>query len=193
MGSLVDKKRRIIDNIYKKIGDSLTNKKTLIVSVLGILLFTVAVATVSFAFYTANIKEFGNNNEVKGSTAKLMTTFGDTEIITITNMLPGDYFSKTFSLENNGDDIQYKIVVNELVNEFESFEDITYVLKENNIVIKEGTFPKEIATNEISDTLTLKNGERKIYDITITYQNTEENQEKDMGKTISGKIFIEEI
>ena len=89
--------------------------------------------------------------------------------------------------------MSYKIVVNELINEFESYGDITYVLKENDAIIKEGTFPKEIANNEISDTRTIKNGERKNYTITITYQNTEEDQTSDMGKTISGKLFVKEL
>lgn len=169
------------------------NKKTIIFSIIGVILFIIAVFTVSYAYFSTNIEESGNNKTVEGKTAKLSAKFEDGEFIEIENMIPGNHFSKTFSVENNGMDMSYKIVVNELINEFESYGDITYVLKENDAIIKEGTFPKEIANNEISDTRTIKNGERKNYTITITYQNTEEDQTSDMGKTISGKLFVKEL
>lgn len=171
----------------------MTNKKVIIGSIIGIVLFIIAVVTVSYAYYTANIIETGNNNVLNGTTAKLNVKFDDGETINITNMIPDDHFSKTFSLENLGNTISYKIVVNELVNEFNSFSDITYVLKEDDVVIKEGVFPNLIDNNEISDTRTINNGEKKTYTLTITYQNTEEDQAEDMGKTISGKLFIKEL
>lgn len=170
----------------------MSNKKALIISIISVVLFIIAVVSVSYAYFTSSAESLGNNG-LKATTAKLNTTFLDTQTITITNMIPGDEIRKTFSIENNGMDINYKIVINELINEFGSFEDITYVLKENNVVIKEGIFPKEVDNNELSETLTIKNGETKNYEITITYQNTDEDQAPDMGKTISGKIFIKEL
>lgn len=171
----------------------MTNKKVIIGSIIGIVLFIMAIGAVSYAYYTTNITEKGNNNSLNGTTANLSAKFDEGETINITNIIPGDYFSKTFSLENLGNTISYKIVVNELVNEFNSFEDITYVLKENDVVIKEGVFPNLGDNSEISDTITIKNGEKKTYTITITYQNTTEDQTEDMGKTISGKLFIKEL
>lgn len=172
----------------------MTRKKmTIIVSIVVIVLFVVAIAAVSYAFYNIKATGQGIGNQVKGTTAKISTKFEDEGVITIENMIPGEHFSKTFSLESFGNSITYKIVVNELVNEFTNYEDITYVLEEDGIVIKEGVFPNVIANNEISDTRTISNGEKKNYTITITYQNTEEDQTPDMGKTISGKLFIKEI
>lgn len=169
------------------------NRKTIIVSVIVATLFIIAIGAISYAFYTANVLDSGTNNKVSSSTARLGAKFEDGAIINIENMIPGDNFSKSFSLENMENNISYKIVVDELVNEFESYEDITYVLKEDDRVIKEGTFPNKLENNELSDIRTINKGERKNYTITITYQNTEEDQTQDMGKIISGKLFIKEV
>ncbi len=172
------------------------NKKTIIISVIAVILFIAAIAAASYAYYTANVSTVGDDgNSVSGSTAKLSSSFDDGAQVKIENMIPGDYFSKTFYLGNSGADTNYKIVINDLVNEFESYQDITYVLKEDNVVIKEGTFPhpKYAPNTELSDTRTIKNGENKTYTITITYQNTKEDQSPDMGKLISGIFYIKQV
>ncbi len=170
------------------------NKKTIIISIIAVVLFIIAISAASFAYYTANIEKTGEGNtDFNFKTAQISTSFDDGDEIHIENMIPGDSFSKTFSLGNSGSDMEYKIVINELVNEFESYQDITYVLKENDVVIKDGTFPKEEANNELSEKRTLKNGENKRYTITITYNNTNDDQSPDMGKTISGIIYIKQI
>lgn len=172
------------------------NKKTIIISVIAVVLFIAAISAASFAYYTANISTVGDDgNSVSGSTAKLSSSFDDGAQVNIENMIPGDSFSKTFYIGNSGAETNYKIVINDLVNEFDSYEDITYVLKEDNVVIKEGTFPHPIyaPNNELSETLTIKNGETKNYVITITYHNTEDPQDDDMGKTISGIIYIKQV
>lgn len=168
-----------------------SNKKTIIISVIAIAVFIAVISYASYAFFTTTIEEKGNG-EISGSTAKLSTTFEDgEENIIIENMIPGNSFTKTFTLENNGVDISYKIAINDLVNEFTSYQDITYILKENDIILEENkVFPNDATKNELSEKRTLKKGERKTYTITITYQNTEIDQTEDMGKTLSGKLFI---
>ena len=172
------------------------NKKTLILSIIGVAIFIVLVFSISYAFYTTNFdsNKDGKNNTVTGTTAKISTSFEDGETIDIDDMFPGTGFTKTFTVENSSNtDIKFKIVINELVNEFDSFEDITYVLKENEKTIKNGIFPKNPEENDLSDDITLEKGEKKTYSIEVTYVNTEENQVDDMGKVISGKIFIKEV
>ena len=173
----------------------MTNKKSILFSVVVVAIFIVAISSASYAFYTANVKiEKDNNSSFEGGTAKLSTTFDDGEEITITNLVPGDSITKIFSLETVGVDVNYKIVINDLINEFESYQDITYILKENDTILVENkVFPNVADNNELSTIRTLRNGEKNTYTLTITYQNTDNDQAPDMGKTISGKIFIQEV
>lgn len=171
----------------------MSNKKvTIFASILAVALFIGAISYASYAFFSSNISESGDNI-IDVNTAKLGSKFEDDGIIEIKNMIPGDHITRTFSLENLGTEISYKIAVIDLVNEFESYEDITYVLKENDVVIKEGIFPKVSTNNDLSESIVIKKGEKKSYSITITYQNTSEDQSGDMGKTLSGKLFIKEL
>lgn len=167
------------------------NKKTIIISVIAIAVFIAVISYASYAFYTTTIEEKGNGG-ISGSTANLSTTFEDGEEINKI-MIPGDTITKTFSIENNGADISYTIVINGLVNDFTSYQDIIYTLKEDDeILVEDKVFPNDPTKNELSETRTLKNGERRTYTITITYQNTEVDQAPDMGKKLSGKLFIKE-
>lgn len=184
-----------------------SNKKTIIISVIAIAIFIAVISYASYAFFTTTVGEKGNGG-ISGSTANLSTTFEDGEELNKI-MIPGDTITKTFSIENNGSDISYQIVINNLVNEFTRYQDIIYTLKEKEKVIENGeetekvtvlaedkVFPNDPAKNELSDKRTLKNGERKTYTITITYQNAEgENgdQAPDMGKVLSGELFIKEL
>lgn len=171
----------------------MTNKKLAIfLSIIGVVLFMVAIASVSYAFYTANVGSEGEN-KVEMTTAQLITEFVDTETLWVENMIPGDYFSKDFSIKNTGTILNYKIVVEDLINDFTSYEDIQYALKENGSIIKQGIFPNVITDNELSNTLTIESGETKSYELIITYQNTEVDQSEDMGKTISGKINLKAV
>lgn len=166
-----------------------SNKKTIIISVIAIAVFIAVISYASYAFFTTTVKETGEGG-ISGSTAKLSTSFEDGEEINKI-MIPGETITKTFSIENNGTDISYTIAINDLVNEFISYQDIIYTLKENDTILVENkVFPNDPTKNELSEIRTLKNGERKIYTITITYQNTEEDQSPDMGKKLSGKLFI---
>lgn len=168
-----------------------SNKKTIIISVIAIAIFIATISYASYAFYTTTITETGSNGGISGSTAKLSTTFEDEGILEIKNMIPGDSFTRTFSIENNGANFSYKIAVDNLVNEFISYQDITYTLKEDDEILEENKiFPNIAEENELSETRTIKNGEKKTYTITITYNDTEDDQTPDMGNTISGKLFI---
>ncbi len=166
------------------------SKKSIIISVVTLFIFIIAMISVSFAYYTNSINKTGNGDSSIG-TAKLSATFTDGDIIQ-KKIIPGDTFTKTFALKNDSTvSMKYKIVVKDLVNEFISFEDITYVLTDDAGYRKAGIFPK--STQALSDELTLSGNTTRNYTLTITYQNTAVDQSPDMGKTISGKIFIEEI
>lgn len=169
----------------------------LVFSILGVAIFIGAIATASYAFFAANVRTEGGTPTTNASTAEIKATFHDddnnTGGLTVSNIIPGDTITKTFSLENTGTtSIKYKIVIRELENTFTRKNDITYTLIENGTNIKTNeTFLS--ANGPISDTLTINKGEIKTYSLKMTYNNSpDEDQAADMGKTISGKIFIEE-
>lgn len=169
------------------------NKKTIIISVIAIAIFIAIISYASYAFYTTTVSSSGDNDALNGSTAKLSTTFEDGEEINKI-LIPGDTITKTFSIENNGTNISYQIAINDLLNEFISYQDIIYTLKEDDVILAEDkVFPNDPTKNELSETRTLKSGERRTYTITITYQNTEVDQAPDMGKKLSGKLFVKEL
>ncbi len=171
------------------------NKKTMIVSVLIVVLFIVLVVATSYAYYTTSIKS--DNADKRGltvSTPDISATFSDNNpAINVTNMVPGDIFTKTFTLENTGNvTIKYKIVVNEVSNDFTRKNDIEVIVKENDVLKKTTVFPS--TTGPISDELTIAPGVTKSYTVTIEYKNSStDDQSEDMGKSISGKIFIDEV
>lgn len=168
------------------------NKKTIIISLVAVLAFIAAVVATSYAYFTKSIQTEGTDPGTSVSTDQISAEFTDGAKLEVTNMLPGDTFEKTFTLENTGNrDIKYKVVIQEVENSFVNKSDVMLTLKENGTTIKTTTFPS--ATNAISDELTIAAGITKSYTLTITYNNTSSDQTGDMGKTLSGKIFIEAI
>lgn len=170
----------------------MNNKKvTIVISIVSVLVFVVAITAASYAFYTSTVTKVGES-ETKVGTEVLGSSFVDGPVVKISNIIPGDTFSKTFTVANSsGKDLQYKIVINELQNEFEKTEDLQYTLKRGETVVTSGSFPTQ--TGAITEIITIGSNITHNYTLTITYKNTTEDQSKDMGKTISGKIFIEEI
>ncbi len=170
------------------------NKKnvTIAISIVSIFLFIVAIVASSYAYYTAVVTQTGDGTSTGMKTAQFNASFIDGPILTFSNIIPGDTFDKTFTLENSGgSSIDYKVVINELENTFIKKEDLKYVLKRGEEVIASGVFPS--TTTAISNVITINGGTSHTYTLTVTYENTAEDQSEDMGKTISGKLFIEEV
>lgn len=168
-------------------------KKTIFISIITVALFIVAIISVSYAFFTAKVKNEGTGKtETSLSTANISLNFQDGPELNYPNMIPGDSFTKTFTLKNTGDKaVNYKVVIQEVENTFISKGDIAISLKEGSTVLKNTTFPS--TTSAISDTITIQPNVTKSYTLTITYNNTAADQTPDMGKVISGKLFIEEV
>lgn len=167
------------------------NKNIIIQSVILVALFMVIAVSTSYAFFTANFNTTGDS-DVSATAADLKVKFTDGDLINATNMIPGDIATKTFTVENIGNqDIKFKIVVKNVDNKFARPQDLKVKIKANEIEIKTGeNFPQE--AGPLSDAITIKSGEKNTYEITIEYFNDPENsQNADMGKTVSAQVFIE--
>lgn len=166
---------------------------TIILSIIGVVVFIVAVISVSYAYYTSNVTTPGEaTTEVK--TATISAEFNGGDDLNFTNMIPGDSFSKTFSVKNTGTTtIYYKITMKDITNTFARTQDITYKLTENGTEIASGTFPST-TSRALSDKLSIDGGVTNDYTLTVTYVNdSNENQIEDMDKELGGSIFIEEV
>ena len=167
---------------------------TMIASIVGVFVFVAVIASTSYAYFVANVETKNtDNNTTTVQTGDVKAEFVDNEDLTVTNLIPGETFSKTFMVKNTGTTtIKYKIKLNNVENTFERTGDLTYVIKENGTIVKDGeALPTTSAP--ISDVLTIQKGVTNTYTLEVTYNNsTTEDQSVDMGKTISGKIFIEE-
>ncbi len=167
-------------------------KKTLIITFIGVIAFIIAIAGVSYAFFTYTVNTSGDdktNTVVKS--ANLDAEFKDGALLNISDMIPGDTFNKEFTVSNTGDGVlNFKVVMQEVSNNFNS-NDIELSLYEGESLIKTVPFPT--STSAISDSLTINAKESKDYTVVITYKNTDVDQASDMGNSASGKLYIEEV
>lgn len=167
------------------------NKIIIIASVILVLALISLTIAGSYAFYTVNLKQNGDSG-ISASTANLKLEFTDGDVISPTYFIPGSSYTKKFTVQNTGNKaVSFKIVIKEVVNNFVNKNDLKIEIKENGNTIKNNiTFPS--STTALSDKITINpNSSAKNYEVIITYKNTDNPQEGDMGKNISGVIFIE--
>ena len=166
------------------------NKKVLI-PVIASLVTVLVLSGVSYAYYSAKIKE-NNKTETVIKSNELNLIFTGTSEITANNMIPGDSFTKTFTVENTSNRaVDYNIYMENITNEFN--EDLVYTLEdETGSVISETPLP---VTNKdktyLKTTISIEAKTTKTYTLKITFKNTDEPQNDYQGKTFKGTLGID--
>ena len=166
-------------------------KKKLLIPVVASLVTVLVLSGVSYAYYSAKIKE-NNKTETVIKSNELNLIFTGTNEINANNMIPGDSFTKTFTVENKSNRaVDYNIYLQNITNEFN--EDLVYTLEDTTgSVISETPLP---VTNK--DKSYLKTGisidanTKKTYTLKITFKNTDEPQNDYQGKTFKGTLGID--
>ena len=166
-------------------------KKKVIIPVIASLVTVLVLSGVSYAYYSAKIKE-NNKTETFLKSNELNLIFTGTKEITANNMIPGDSFTKIFTVENTSNRaVDYNIYLQNITNEFN--EDLVYTLEDTTgSVISETPLP---VTNK--DKSYLKTGisidanTKKTYTLKITFKNTDEPQNDYQGKTFKGTLGID--
>ena len=74
------------------------NKKKKILIVLGIMVVSLSIIGISYAYFSANIIGKGTENIIQAGTMEL--TFAEDNVVNIETGKPGSKDSKTFSVEN---------------------------------------------------------------------------------------------
>ncbi len=158
----------------------------------------VVVLSVTLAYFTAQI--IGKGKDISVSSADLKIIFTDSDgAISGSNIEPGWSDTKTFTVENNSkSEYKYNIVIKDLLNTFVTEGYLQYKITSTNDGYNMTEFkdiPKsETATDTIlAYSVSIPVGVTQSYTIEFKYSNDESvDQSDDMGKKLSGTLFITE-
>ena len=169
-------------------------------------LFTLAVIGLSYAYFSTEIT--GEGKYVTLDTATLKLKYTDNTVLSLDNAIPGDFVTKTFTVENIGTKkVSYNIVWNNLINTINNYDlhlDMkckSYKNYNTTNQVEEGkcdSFYKAVPYTETSISKDIKrNNEIDIgitheYTVTITFKNRPYLQNDNLNKSFSGKIDLEE-
>ena len=157
----------------------------------------VVVLSVTLAYFTAQI--IGKGKDVSVSSADLKIVFTDTDgSISGTNIEPGWSDTKTFTIENKSNETyKYNIVIQDLVNTFVTEGYLQYKITSTNGGYNMTEFkdvPKSSAPKDtiLAYSVSIPVGVTQSYTVEFKYANDESvDQSEDMGKTLSGTLYIE--
>ena len=159
----------------------------------------VVVLSVTLAYFTAQI--IGKGKDVTINSADLKIIFTDSDgSISGTNIEPGKWnVTKTFTIENKSNETyKYNIVIQDLVNTFVTEGYLQYKITSTNGGYNMTEFKDVPKSETATDTIlaysaSIDVGVTQSYTVEFKYANDESaNQSEDMGKTLSGKLFITE-
>ena len=158
----------------------------------------VVVLSVSLAWFTTQI--IGKGKDVSVTSANLQIVFTDSDgALTETDIEPGWSATKTFTIKNDTKtEYKYNIVIKDLLNTFVTNGYLQYKITSTNDGYNMTEFkdiPKSsVATDTIlAYSVVIPNGVTQSYTIEFKYANDENvDQSDDMGKQLSGTLFITE-
>ena len=158
----------------------------------------VVVLSVTLAYFTAQI--IGKGKDVSISSADLKIVFTDSDgAISGSNIEPGWSDTKTFTIENKSNETyKYNIVIQDLINTFVTKGYLQYKITSTNGGYNMTEFkdvPKSSAPKDtiLAYSVSIPVGVTQSYTVEFKYANDESvDQSDDMGKKLSGKLFITE-
>ena len=159
----------------------------------------VVVLSVTLAYFTAQIIGKGKNVTINSADLKIIFTDSDGSI-SGTNIEPGKWnVTKTFTIENKSNETyKYNIVIQDLVNTFVTNGYLQYKITSTNGGYNMTEFKDVPKSSTPKDTIlaysaSIDVGVTQSYTVEFKYSNDESvDQSEDMGKTLSGKLFITE-
>ena len=158
----------------------------------------VVVLSVSLAYFTTQI--IGKGKDVSVTSANLQIVFTDSDgALTETDIEPGWSATKTFTIKNDTKtEYKYNIVIKDLMNTFVTKGYLKYKVTSTNNGYNMTEFkdiPKSSAPKDtiLAYSASIPVGVTQSYTIEFKYANDESvDQSDDMGKKLSGTLFITE-
>ena len=159
----------------------------------------VVVLSVTLAYFTAQI--IGKGKDVLVTSADLKIVFTDTDgNIEGNGITPGWSNSKTFTVKNESNGTyKYDIIMKDLVNTFKTYKYLQYKITstDGGYNMTDYSYLPKSSTKEdvaLAYEVSIDKGKTHTYTIEIKYANDESvDQSIDMGKSLSGTIYIREF
>lgn len=167
------------------------NKISIIFASIGIILVSMFMILCSYAYFTVDLRQETEDIEIKTFNENTTIIYNDTSNVSMVNAYTGDEIVKTFSIENTSSyPLYYDIVLKNVVNNFENKKDLVYEISSTNNGANKtrSIIPSEeenIATN-----ILIKPSQKQLYEVKITFLDTDFDQSINMGKTFSSNIAI---
>ena len=165
---------------------------------IGIVFLFLATVTFSYAYFTATLV----NNNVKDQvvqTGTLELTYTDGPEIVMNNIKPGTTITKEISVKNTGTlDTSYNLVWKKLINEIINDEMVIEATctRLNSSGVEEGTCESLSSTPikriKIKENVSIESNITHKYNITITFKETNAEQNYNQGKKFTGTLGINE-
>ena len=157
----------------------------------------VVVLSVTLAYFTAQIIGKGKDVSVTSNNLQILFDHSDGNI-TGTDITPGWSTTKKFTITNKSNaTYKYDIVIQNLVNTFVTEGYLQYKITSDNGGYSTTDYvdvPKSsTATDTVLGSANIEVGVTQTYTIEFIYKNAEDvDQSDDMGKKLSGTLFITE-
>ena len=152
----------------------------------------------TYSYFSASVEGTGNteNNQSQGQTNTLQNLIiSESANVVSSNMIPGDNVTYTFTVENsNNIDVCYNFLWSNTTNTFINQQDLLVKLEKSDgtVLLESSQFPAtNSGTTMLVEGTSIEADTTDTFTLTVTYQNTEEDQTADMGKSFSGTIVGE--
>ena len=162
------------------------------------LIFTFILVTgLTYAFFSLTTTGNDIAETVNVTTTELKLNFTDGKYIELKEAMPGDYITKTFSVENNGTETgYYKINWQEFNNKIDNDElQVEFTCKSYKGSTESGTcsnLTREAAYNrDLKSNIEIASGIRHKYTLKLTFMDTNQNQNENQGKSFGGVLRVE--
>ena len=165
--------------------------------IIGIIIVLLTLIGVSYAYFSTIIT--GNKKKVTMTSAGLKIIFTNGDAIEASDVYAEDNLDiiKTFSVENKTkNEYKYNIVIEDLVNTFKTTGYLVYKITSDDggyNMTKFKDVPKSLSATDtgLAYNVSIPANTKHNYNIEIKYLYSEsENQSSDMGKNLSGNLFI---
>ena len=157
----------------------------------------ILVTGLTYAFFSLTTTGNDVAETVNVTTTELKLNFTDGKYIELKEAMPGDFVTKTFSVENTGTETgYYKINWQQFNNKIDNDElQVEFTCKSYKGNTESGTcsnLTREAAYNrDLKSNIEVESGIKHEYTLKITFMDTNQNQNDNQGKSFSGVLRVE--